>query len=109
MTKRDNWTEEMREAERIKNRERMRRKMLDPEYRAKVNARRKARDADRKKKDPELRKRLTKNSLRHFHRKKSDSEFMKKRVIQNRKWRNEARADRQFDHVMDQMERGEDQ
>jgi hypothetical protein len=50
-------------------------RLADPEYRARINARRKDRDSERKATDLELRKRLTEISLRHYRKRASDPKF----------------------------------
>ena len=75
-----------------------------PEYRAKVNAVRKARDAERKASDPELRKRLTETSLRHYRNRAPDPEFWVKRKAYLAEWRAKRRDDEAFESYMARIE-----
>lgn len=100
MGKRDHYTSEQRAREREANRQRMSRKRQDPEYRAQTNARRRARDAERKKADPRLRKRLTANSKNYYEGRKNDPEFRAKRQAYLNRWRSERRLGEEFEAFM---------
>lgn len=97
MSRRDGMSPEARERERAANRERMARKLADPEYRASVNTKRRARDAERKAVDPDLRARLRSNGKRHYGRRHGDPEFEAARVARHREWRHRKRIDREFE------------
>lgn len=100
MSRRDHLSIEQRAIERAATRERMARLRQDPAYREKVNARRKERDRERKAADPDLRARLTKNSLRHHHAHKHDHGYAEKRAAQLRRWREERRLGEEFEAFM---------
>lgn len=105
MTRRANQSPGARERERIATRERMRRYREDPDYRAAASARRKARDAERKLSDPDLRARLRANSKRYFEKRKGDPEFWKPRKEYRRRWLAERRENEEFEVFMLRMER----
>lgn len=104
MPRRDSWSEERRVEEREANRLRMAAKLLDQSYRDQVNARRKYQDRERKKIDPDLRPRLTKNSKRYFERRRGDPEFWTKRKEYFRRWKIERRVDEEFEDFMNRIE-----
>ena len=89
--------------EREANRLRMAAKRADPEYRAKVNATRAKRDAERKASDPELRKRLTANSLRYYRKRSCEREFWEVRKLYLREWREKRRDEEAFEMFMERM------
>lgn len=109
MSRRDNWGDDRKAAEREKNRQRMARYRQDPEYRERINARRKERDRERKSSDPSLRKRLTENSKRFVQRQRGNPEFWARRHEYLKKWRSERRIDEEFEEFMARIEGGADE
>jgi hypothetical protein len=109
MTRRASMSPEARSREREANRLRMALKRADPVYRAEVNARRKARDRERKAVDPTLRKRLTETSKRHAKRKwASDPDFRAKRTAYLKRWKAERLLDEAFEDFIKRIETGDD-
>jgi hypothetical protein len=104
MPRRDNQSPEARERERVANRERMARLRQDPEYRARVNAARAARDAERRLVDPELVTRLRANKKRYYDKRKDDEGFWIPRKEYMRRWKEERRAEEEFQAFMDRLE-----
>jgi hypothetical protein len=103
MGRRDGCSPEARERERSANRQRMARLRQDPAYRARINARRKERDRERKVADPDIRPRLTASHLRYHHAHKDDPEYREKRLAYLRRWRAERRVDEEFEAFMTRM------
>jgi hypothetical protein len=93
-----------RAREREANRIRMASKRNDPDYRAAVNARRQARDRERKMQDPSLRPRLTANSKRYYESRKDDPSFWETRKDYLRRWKAERRLDEAFEDFLARVE-----
>jgi hypothetical protein len=112
MGKRDHWTEERREAERTKNRERMARarELMTPEERSAEAARRKMREAGKAERDPSWakakRNRRSKVLRTYFQARKDDPAFWSKRNSYLARWRKERRIDEEFDAFMERIESG---
>lgn len=108
MSRRINMSPEARAREREANRLRMAACRRDPVYAAKVNARRKERDRERKKQNPELRKRLTANSKRYYESRRDDPVFWSRRKEYFARWKAERRIDEEFEDFMNRIEAGDD-
>lgn len=92
-----------RSNEREANRLRMAKKLADPEYRARVNARRAIRDAERKAADKALRQRLTANDARYYAKRNGDPDFWVKRKAYLNAWRSNKRDDEAFEAYMERI------
>lgn len=108
MSRRANQSPEARERERVANRLRMASKRQDPLYRDAVNAKRKARDRQRKQADPDLRPRLTANAKRYYDSRKRDPLFWSKRKEYLARWRDERSLDEAFEDFMSRIEAPDD-
>lgn len=104
MGRRDNQSPETRERERAANRERMARLREDPAYRDKVNAKRAARDAERKATDPALVARLRTNQSRYYRKRAGDEAFWIPRREYMARWLAERREAEEFEAFMARIE-----
>ena len=113
MAKRDNYTPEQLERERIANRQRMarRRAAMSPEERSSEAARRKQREADKAIADPawaELRRsRASATTRRYYESRRGDPAFWQKRQEYLRRWRQERREDEAFEAFIARIEAGD--
>lgn len=112
MGKRDHYTPEQREAERIRNRARMARarERMTPEQRSAEAARRKQREAEKAARDPEWAWAKACNrsiALRvYYESRKDDPEFWSNRKSYLARWRKERRIDEEFEAFMTRIESG---
>lgn len=112
MSKRDHYTPEQREAERVKNRERMARARakMTPEERSAEAARRKKREAGKAERDPSWakakRNRRSKVLRTYFETRKDDPAFWSKRNSYLARWRKERRINEEFEAFMERIESG---
>ncbi|MCY0150902.1 hypothetical protein OEG84_25180 [Hoeflea sp. G2-23] len=113
MAKRDHWTPEQREAERVKNRERMKRKYaaMTPEERHAEVVRRKERETQKAKNDAHwamVKARNRAQVIRRYYQSRSDDhEFWSKRKSYLARWRKERLIDEEFEAFMARI--GKDQ
>ena len=110
MAKRDGYTPEQRARENELNRERMARLRcsMSADERSAEAARRKAREAEKAKADPEWaelrRMRRSRTLQRYFDSRKDDHEFTTRRQEYLRRWRAERRVDEEFEAFMTRIE-----
>lgn len=104
MSRRANQSPEAKERERVANRERMARLREDPAYRAKVNAARAVRDAERKAIDASLVERLRANQNRYYRRRADDEGFWAPRREYIARWKAERREAEEYDAFMARMD-----
>lgn len=110
MAKRDNMTPEQRARENELNRKRMARlrNSMSADERSAQAARRKAREAEKAKADPEWaelrRLRRSRTLRRYFDSRRDDKEFMARRTEYLRRWRAERRVDEEFEAFVARIE-----
>lgn len=113
MAKRDNYTQEQWERERLANRHRMarRRAAMSREERSAEAASRKQREAEKAIADPvwaELRRsRASATARRYYESRRGDPVFWQKRQEYLRRWRQERRDDEAFEAFIARIEAGD--